>query len=387
MEEIVQLRENRRPQDAYRKLLLIYDDSDPQMLEEMAIVGYYNDDHNRARLAIDKMCFHQLGKWWHAKSLLRWYLVDLSSKKLTLPDSVLAKHIWHHDDRNQFVEHYISSSPSIIKTATGYLVNVRYVNYFVLDGLYSIANEKNSVRTLNTMVYLDKEFEVVRVEDLLDTSREKYDNIIQGLEDLKLIDPTSFVATVLDYKNNERTPKMLCGEINNGEAVNCRVLPGPEADRAEKNWVPIEGSKLVVYGFVQDQNGWSLVVVNPLAPDFVPIKYHQTSNLNFSGLRNSCTFIKYKNGYLTVMHEVTMVDRKRYYLNRLVQFDDKFQMTHLSHCLKLTERNISFVLGLCHSHNKDDVIIGFSIMDRTTNFITISTKTIDQLLYPLSKIE
>ena len=394
MEEVKKLRILGKNQDAYNLLLPIYDPDNEEMAYEMSIIGYYVGDNDRAREAIDKALF----RIWRLRdemlSNVVWYLQDIEGENITLPEEVIKRNACIKLNR-EFNEHFTSSTPSIVKTDEGYLIVVRYVNYFIVNGRYTITRDDNTVSTVNAVIRCDKDFNVIDVKDVDDSKRKKYETYIVGLEDIRIApggdhNKCLITATVLDYDRYIIRPRMIQCTLEDGIVEDYKLLAIPDVNRVEKNWVPIEGDNRLVYGFkhytINNYNKCFLVLVTPHEDEFITEIVLQPHGFNADFLRGSTPLIKYENGYLAVFHDVTHKNNDRFYLNRLVKFNDKLEATHISRCFKLTRHRISFVIGLCLHHDNKHVILGYSIMDRTTNFLKISNTEINRLLLNIDNV-
>jgi hypothetical protein len=314
---------------------------------------------------------------------------------------------------------YFASNPSIVKTETGYLVNIRYVNYLVIDGTYPSTSPERQVKTKNILVELDRDFKELRRAVVDETSRSKYPCFITGIEDIRLkpgstFEQAEFIGTVCDHwplYNNY--PRMLKGVMKHGRIIQSFLPAIPNLNRAEKNWIPIEDDNRYLYGFskgkmevrekevkreeenkegeeVKEKEITNMELVTPSPDHFTVELIQQEYNMNLSWIRGSSQLIKYKGGYIAIIHHVAMEQSGdkfvRRYLHRWVQWNDKLQITHMSHPFILADSLIQYIPGLCLDHELKHFIISLSIHDRTAQLRKISCSDIEEMLVPIQEI-
>ena len=158
-------------------------------------------------------------------------------------------------------------TPSAISVCKYPMANVRYINYWMEGPDYKTPPGK-PVHTENAYVNLET-MEVVARMDESTVGLPKFPAGVQGLEDLRLYTNTnglSFVATTQEHV--EGKVLLLQGRYNtDGTYSECKVLQSPHDRQCEKNWLPIEGTDMMIYGWspfqVLDRTGMRKSIETP----------------------------------------------------------------------------------------------------------------------------
>lgn len=319
---------------------------------------------------------------------------------------------------------YSPLNPSIIKVDQGYIVNLRSVNYWIVDGVYHKNDEK--IRTRNFILSLDKDFKVVTSHELVDrTDKKKYPHGITGLEDCRIIykdGKVYFTTTSWDY-HEEEVPRIYCGSFDYQWGQNdhdplivqdITMLRASEPHQCEKNWIPffIQHREIESKNIVLNQDGieymgeekdkilknnlfeekddlypfYILYTYNPLTI----IKFRRTGemdkiiskslHLNFSNFRGSSGGLFFNNGYLFVVHEVIFTE-KRIYAHRFLWIDKLYDQIKCSHLFIFDHQGIEYCSGMSYSHNEEKIILTIGSEDKEAWIYTIHIKEIDLMLY------
>ena len=298
-------------------------------------------------------------------------------------------------------ETFRPSTPSIIPYGDGYLMNQRYVNYFIEpNGGYTQHN--GTVKTINRRIRLNRDFEVLEQSDLDDLGSYGTCNII-GVEDLKLFgtdDKVIFLGTEKDPATSNIC--MVAGEYpvdGDVKKLERQSLQSPYARRCEKNWVYFEGG--VGLGTVENKTNEDGDKIEG-SPDNVKIVY-EWSPLTVGHLdgdkfvvdsldRDVPNFFKHvrgsSNGYSRsvdgetwfVTHMVDYSSPRRYY--HLVVVLDTATAKYKRHSVLFRFENetpIEYSLGLIVED--DRIIFGYSKMDRSTTLAVYERPAIDERLF------
>lgn len=319
---------------------------------------------------------------------------------------------------------YRPLNPSIVKVDQGYIVNLRSVNYLIVDGLYHKNDEK--IRTRNFILSLNKDFEVISSQELIDqTDKRKYPHGITGLEDCRIIyrqGKIFFTTTSWDY-HEEEVPKIYCGSFDyqwghkGQEPLIVRditMLRASEPNQCEKNWIPffiehkeIESNNIVINHdgkeytkeekeeiikstlFEENDNLYPFYILYTYNPLTI-IKFKRTGAIdkiitkslkfNFSGFRGSSGGLYFKDGYLFIIHEVIFTER-RIYAHRLLWIDKFYDQIKCSHLFIFNSQGIEYCSGMTYSHNGEDIIITMGSDDKEAWIYILPLKEIDSMLY------
>ena len=140
-------------------------------------------------------------------------------------------------------------TPSAISVCDYPMANVRYINYWMENGDYKTPPNQ-PVLTENAYVNLET-MEVVAKMDDSSVGMSKSPTHVKGLEDLRLYKNTmglSFVATTQEHA--EGKVRLLQGRYGpDGVYSECKVLESPHGRQCEKNWLPIQGTDMMIYGW------------------------------------------------------------------------------------------------------------------------------------------
>jgi glycosyltransferase involved in cell wall biosynthesis len=257
-----------------------------------------------------------------------------------------------------------SSTPSIVATEGGYALNVRLVNYKILDnGGYSVPDGQN-VTTANKRLDLDKSFAVV--------SEQTFDppalgSLVNGLEDVRLVD----LGGVLHFTANKRTDKhhifMAYGMYENPLVEKPITLH--IAEDVEKNWVFLPSGAEMVYK-------WSPLTVGEFSNGRLHITKELAMPKMFELARGSSNGAHYNDEIWFIVHFVHQHGNEiRYYYHGLVVFDEKLGLKRYTLPFKLSDSPVEYCLGLVVE--ADRVILSYSDMDRTAKLLVVSHDAFD----------
>jgi hypothetical protein len=194
--------------------------------------------------------------------------------------------------------------PSAISVENYPMANVRYINYWIDNGEY-LTKDAVPVQTHNAYINLDTN-EVVSKMDDSSITLERYDTYIKGLEDIRLFtsdNKIKFTATsVREYEKN--LVRVVTGDYcKNGNYENVEVLKTHTNNPCEKNWLPIENTNKLIYGWypytIIDNQGNPLHVI-------------QTPPL-FKLFRGSAPPVVFKDNTLVLVHFVEYSKPRKYY--------------------------------------------------------------------------
>ena len=346
---------------------------------ELSIVGYY---YNPMKYSMSMTCMNLLAKpvvrkfseYWNILSNYKHYVETVPKgerettvlsklKNFEFPKTLVA--------REQDVGQFVSSTPSLILHQGQLWVNVRYVNY-AIDEKGGYVNH-NAIITRNVLynIFTGKstEWEVAPVPD----------THYKGIEDVRLFSKDG----VLYYNGNRGTPhqkfQVEHGMIDliNGQGRGV-VMNSPYDQNTEKNWVLFNTldspKKLMVYK-------WFPLTIGEMEKCVFQVKHVQQEGLPalFNDVRGSTNGVNIADEIWFVCHVVSHEDR-RFYYHLFVVLDGKtMQFKRYSKMYKLVAsgNQVEYVLGMvaCKDDNDElQLILGCSVLDRTTEFISVDVK-------------
>ena len=241
-----------------------------------------------------------------------------------------------------------SFSPSALSVIEYPIVNVRYVNYKVVDGVF-ITPE--GVSLCENACFNIENGKLIATMDETTVGLPIFPGNIHGLEDVRGFKDQEgnqcFTATVHNYTEN--SVRILRGQYaSSGKYSNCVVLSSPRQRHCEKNWLPITGTDLMIY----DWHPLTLVDANGTI-----IKEIQTPPM-FSNFRGSAPPIRIDDMWCALVHMVDYGPPRKYY-HCLVELNDQFRPIRVSmpftfvspaieYCLSFrrVDENLHFFAGI-----------------------------------------
>lgn len=326
-----------------------------------------------------------------------------------VPDRVIDLSEIVHLDINDSKIKFNSSSGCMLKKRGGYMLNIRFVNYYITDNGNYIDCDNNILISANKYVELDKDFKVVESRFFdVDYDGRQY----VGIEDVRIFkqlnrDDIEFIGTC--YHTNG-TIGICTGSynLNDAKLLGCEV-GSPTSSYCEKNWVYFDCNDethiiykwfpLQIYKYNSDKTAIQLVQLR-IMPRL------------FSYCRGSTCGFRFQPTQPT--HEITMGDRDivsvkgvetwfivhiaveetpRSYYHVIVVFDENMNLNRYSAPFKFEGEKIEYCLSLIverqerpaqrveESEGEDGrIIINYSTWDRTTKIAVFSKNYIESLL-------
>ncbi|MGH6689198.1 MAG: glycosyltransferase, partial [Gammaproteobacteria bacterium] len=132
-------------------------------------------------------------------------------------------------------------NPSILRTATGYLINCRAVSYR-MDGYqrYTALEGDGAYRTRNFLMEVDRELRFVRQEEIRCDIPPLREHWVKGLEDCRLVwlgERLAFTCTTTDRHPSGMIQLSLMVLDNQLRVEHHAPLTGHGDDRVQKNWL------------------------------------------------------------------------------------------------------------------------------------------------------
>lgn len=290
---------------------------------------------------------------------------------------------------------FYSSSSSIIKdpNSDGYLVNVRYVNYYITEnGSYLYCDRW--IITVNRYVELDKD---------LNVKHDKWFNLVFddrryiGVEDVRFFsdcknDKLVFMGTGLHRDFNIGIVKGNY-DITKDSLTYNEITPSFNKSECEKNWVFVEfnGETHVIYN-------WHPLQLCKIDDNTNTLNLVATGDMPriFSRARGSTSGFKYskkvgevspKPGNIQIDIEETEIwfvvhlvsyESPRHYYHMFAVFDDTMNLKRYSAPFKFEGECIEYCIGLVVED--DRVLLTYSNWDRTTKIGVYDKTYIDKLV-------
>jgi len=277
---------------------------------------------------------------------------------------------------------FFHSTPSFTKiNDTTYALNVRYVNYHIdIQGNYHTKDHIISKNLVSIIEYKTQSWKITS-QNWLDYNT-CHDDFYVGLEDVRLF-------------SNDQDPFFPCYTCNRGIVHRNIVVEKGKMDislgktresvllnhiskkSVEKNWVFLGNQQReIVYSYFPLSIG---VIEDEL---FRETFQHPTPRF-FENMRGSCHGIVIENEIWLLCHYVSHESRRHYYHCFLVL--ETTTRRPLKHSIFFTfeKSPVEYCLGALYE--KKEFLFGYSILDKTTQFISIPKSYFDTNMIPLDK--
>lgn len=276
---------------------------------------------------------------------------------------------------------FLSSSPCIIPYENGYLMNVRYVNYRILDnGSYYFKNPIQKIATLNKTYLLNKDLSI-RSEHWIDKV-EREELRYQGVEDVKVFkhkDALIFLGTI----QNPESGNICIGHGTYDLTSNClHSVPfkSPYDRECEKNWCYFhntDGDLSVVYDWMP------LTIGKIINNELEIVSRDSTVPAFFGDLRGSSNGFRVssKNGdEIWFLCHIANYTVPRTYYHVLVILDGKtLKILRHSILFKFHDETIEYALGLIVEPER--LLISYSRYDRTSSVLVMPRSMVQTELF------
>ena len=289
---------------------------------------------------------------------------------------------------------FYSSSSCLIKNLKnkGYIMNTRYVNYYIFQNNNYVNCEKNII-SLNKYIELDENF-IILNEKLF------YEDYLQtryiGVEDIKIFNETNndvnqikFIGTGF-HKNNKLG--IVVGDYN---TENKKLIPNEIKSNfndlpCEKNWVFIDykNSTHIIYKWnplqickLDNQTNLINIIEEKKMPDIFShirgsscgYKYNKTIDV----ISDNVKFFIKLNEIWFITHIVSY-ENPRHYYHMFVIFDESMNLMRYSAPFSFEGEPIEYSLSVLVEDDK--VLVNYSTWDRTTKIAVFDKKYIDSII-------
>ena len=258
---------------------------------------------------------------------------------------------------------YNASTPCIIPYSNEdqnklFLLNIRYINYKIINGKYTIKSVDQNIKTINGYVFLNAAYQPTTDIVFINEEYRKYPSNIQGMEDVRLFVHQNKIKFTASSKNIESDGRIViaCGDYDlaTKKMDNIQVLDTPKRLACEKNWVYVSATFLKHakqakdrMSFVYDWYPLSIGSVN----DSNVLEIHTTYQTPsfFSRFRGSSPLIEYNKKLWCVVH---MLPYGRLYTHAVVQFNiDTMKPEQFSLPFYFRKQAIEYCMGFNIQNN------------------------------------
>lgn len=366
------------------QLFLIKDVYDYKIDYEFSITGFYSNQQNIDMIKVFMRvlnCPLDNNIRNNVLSNYKFYTKTLSDMKQ--PETENVKTIRDVSCMKEHI-HMFSSTPSICYNENNekIYINTRLVNYKYVNG--EIINNKNDkIITKNIISVFDitKESWIKESEFELEYNT-KYDCIYVGLEDIRLLSNSMGVCFNANRGISYGKIMIETGSIDlNSHKTASSLVTKDKSQAVEKNWVMfntiLERVK-VIYKWYPLTIGEYIENEDDINNMFFTTNTIQTPRI-FKLLRGSTNGVTINNEIWFITHLVSH-EQKRYYYHMFVVLDvETFNVKRYSIPFTFEKQHIEYTLGFVFDKKTDIFLIGYSTMDRTTNYMEVSKVNIDKL--------
>jgi tetratricopeptide (TPR) repeat protein len=280
---------------------------------------------------------------------------------------------------------FYPSTPSICKIDDDMVVvNVRYVNYSVDEnGMY---HNKDTIETINVLsVFNTSTHNWVKITDQIIKNDDAYQGLYLGLEDIRLFfhgDKLLFNAT----RGIQRPNGIMDMAIEHGSIhldsyldnnISSKILSIKNQRHIEKNWIMFSNNVGELH-FIYEWYPLTIGRVMDNTSELIVTKTIETPNF-FRHLRGSSNGIIIGDEIWFICHLVSY-ERIRYYYHIFVVLDIATQkIKKYSSIFTFEGSPIEYTLGMIYDDINRHFIIGYSIMDNSTKFITMEHDVVDDM--------
>lgn len=291
---------------------------------------------------------------------------------------------------------YLPLNPSIMKTDDGYDVVCRVSNICLPFYQPIIPGERSIDR--NFFLRYDKTFNLLDEHEIIIPPNLPaniiHDNQIRDCRIFRWNEASYYTGWVC--VENTKLQKFVFGKFNGyGKDIpktieNLTVFRGPQANRFEKNWLPIlrEEKLAFIYSYSP------FVILQPNLDNGECETYMTYSpSLDFSLFRGSAAPIEFEDGYLMMVHEIlqTTVHKVsadlyyevREYGHRFLYLNKNLIITKVSTPFTFNHSGVEFCLAMSIDHSGENLIIPIGIQDEQAKILVVDLHYIKSLLYDI----
>lgn len=293
------------------------------------------------------------------------------------------------------------TNPSVLVVEDKIIVNIRNVNYTLYHselnkfehmwGPLSYIHPENDIhlRTTNHIAELDNNLDIVHYSKI-DTS--KFDIYepqweFVGLEDVRLIEWNNRLYGIGVRRDLDKvgTGRMELSEFQfdggNVREISRYRIPGPPPDKeyCMKNCTPIEDKP---FHLLKWTNPTCLMKFDPNGGETEIFETNEYTK-GYNDMRGGSQVIKWKEGYLTLIHETELYNSEQgrknaTYRHRFVYWDKDFKEQKFSKLFSFLNMKIEFSCGMCKYN--DDVLITFGAQDNAAYILKVSQKFVEDFI-------
>lgn len=287
----------------------------------------------------------------------------------------------HPIDRDIFGEDYHPTSVSMCMKDGKVMHNVRFVNYAInpQNGSYLMkengaVRENGIVRTQNAF-YNPFTGEVTKMRDESVTLTRKPGAHIVGLEDVRMYTNAAgtlcCTATSWEYTDKIRIFQSEYDPIQ-GLYSNCRMLKSPGEQDCEKNWLAVNGTDDILYG-------WNPLRVGRIRDDELAFHTEHQTPYYFKHFRGSAVAFKptqYPGETWALVHTVEYTQPRKYF-HLFIRMDEVYRPKSISRPFVFKSKTIEYCIGCMPDAAFTTFTCVFSTMDDNPRVMEIPVSSLE----------
>jgi hypothetical protein len=293
------------------------------------------------------------------------------------------------------------TNPSVLVIDGKILVNIRNVNYTLYHselnkfehmwGPLSYIHPENDMhlRTANHIVELDDNLDTIHSTKIdtsdFDTYQPQWDFV--GLEDVRLIQWNERIYAIGVRRDLDTlgTGRMELSELQFTDTqvkeVSRYRIPGPPPDNeyCMKNCTPIEDRP---FHLLKWTNPTALMKFDPMGGD-TEVFDTGTYIPGFNDMRGGSQVLKYKDGYITLVHETELYNSEQgrknaTYRHRFVVWDKDFKNQKFSSLFSFLNMKVEFSCGM--AEYKNSYLITFGAQDNAAYILKVPKNVVEAFI-------
>jgi tetratricopeptide (TPR) repeat protein len=362
---------------------------------EFSIIGFYcnRDNHDMTRVCMkvisnpgaeEHICRNVFSNYKFYTKEISKFAVPLSDANSALLAGIGRELLM------PYIGEFASSTPTMcIKNDGDLMIGVRYVNYRIGEkGEY--INQK-CIETKNVIATIDINMpDWKKTDEFLLKYETGYDDLYVGLEDVRLF-TTDANNTVYynanrgigNYDKHEMVVEH--GEINAAEkrCSNSVFLNYEKQTNIEKNWVLFKGSE-AGNSAIKAVYKWYPLTIGDIKGEKFETTHEIKTPTFFRFLRGSTNGLVVGDEIWFLTHCVSYEDRRWYYHCMVVIDKNTYKVKKYSPLFSFEKKPVEYTLGFVHFAANNRFLIGYSVLDRETKFITVSKHVFDDMMLDLN---
>ena len=369
-------------------------DTEHDMWEELAILGFYVDAKPQTWLRLDEFDLkHTLN--WHEFNVifgnLHWYDWCLRPRRHTRFAIPVERLPWATEPEAGCWQPF-NPSIRVKPDRSGYLVNLRCANYYTAEAKhYHYRAFHGQVLTRNCLMDVPREAGWNSPQSLeeitVDPKFAQHEHYIRGVEDCRLIQGTAeleFLGTSQSYSDNKTNKIFHVWKKDDPtwSLVQMPLPPGVSPGETQKNWLGFrdaEGKLNYIYNFspfkVCRADGSLRLEVNTTKGPLSLKEYRGSAG----PVPWTSTTIA-DEAFLCVMHKVYIGDEGRRYYHRFMTLDRAYRPSRVSCFVRFTKERVEYWSGMCPSLEGDSMWITYGTRDSEAYIAEMLFSAVEPLL-------